>query len=111
MSQWAIDFVSGSISGTTGLVLVYPLEVVKTRMQINVKEYKNISSSFFKILREEKVFGLYKGLSATIINSLPISALIFSEYYRMFRILDKNVNNKSLSRGVKQYMAGMYSGL
>jgi solute carrier family 25 carnitine/acylcarnitine transporter 20/29 len=73
--QWWVDFIAGSVSGFFGLAVSYPLDIIKCRMQLEFKEYRNIKSAFFKILHEEKFTGLYKGFTAPCINVIPLNAL------------------------------------
>ena len=73
--QWGVDFLAGSISGFFGLVFSYPLDIIKCRMQLEFKEYSGIRNAFFKILKEEKFFGLYKGFMAPCFNIMPVNAL------------------------------------
>lgn len=73
--QWGVDFISGSISGFFGLAFCYPLDIVKCRMQLEYKEYSGIFSAIFKIAREEKFLGLYKGFMGPCINIMPVNAL------------------------------------
>jgi hypothetical protein len=75
--KWAIDFCSGSISGVFGVMLGYPLDIIKCRMQIKYNEYKNISTAAIKIIKEEKIWGLYKGCSVPLLNTFPINAVYF----------------------------------
>lgn len=54
-------------------VIVQPLDLVKTRMQISgvggaKKEYKNTFDALTKILKNEGVRGIYKGLGAALLR-------------------------------------------
>lgn len=54
-------------------VFVQPLDLVKTRMQIQgvggtKKEYKNTFDAFTKILQKEGVVGIYRGLGAGLLR-------------------------------------------
>jgi hypothetical protein len=73
--QWGVDFIAASVSGFFGLAVSYPLDIIKCRMQLEFREYRNIKSAFYKIFKEEKIFGLYKGFSAPCINIIPINAM------------------------------------
>lgn len=73
--RWGIDFVSGLISGLCGMFVGYPFDTIKCRMQTSRHEYKNFFTSFYKIFKEEGFFGLYKGISAPLINQFPINAM------------------------------------
>ena len=51
---------------------LYPLELIKTRMQVEESQggkYRNISSSLKAVLRGEVIRGLYQGLTPAIIGS------------------------------------------
>ncbi len=73
--QWGVDFVAGSISGFFGVAVSYPLDIIKCRMQLELAQYSNITDSCKKIVREERIIGLYKGFSAPLINMISINAL------------------------------------
>ena len=73
--EWGVDFLAGSLSVLVGLSIGYPLDIIKCRMQIDKTKYKTILISCVKIIREEKVIGLYKGFTAPVLNSFPINAL------------------------------------
>uniref|UniRef100_A0A0K0F666 Mitochondrial ornithine transporter 1 n=1 Tax=Strongyloides venezuelensis TaxID=75913 RepID=A0A0K0F666_STRVS len=69
---------SGSIAGVTLWCLVFPFDVIKSRMQVQGK------SSFFltlkDTLRQYGPAGLYKGLLPTIIRSFSASGCLFLTY-------------------------------
>ena len=73
--DWGVNFLAGSISGICGLFAGYPFDIIKCRMQISKNEYKNIFTACLKIVREEKVFGLFKGVTAPLLNQFPINAV------------------------------------
>jgi len=71
--QGYLKYVFGGLSGMGATVFVQPLDLVKTRMQIqgvggSQKEYKNTFDAFTKILRKEGVIGIYKGLGAGLLR-------------------------------------------
>jgi solute carrier family 25 aspartate/glutamate transporter 12/13 len=58
----------GSIAGAVGATAVYPIDLVKTRMQnqrstsfVGERLYKSSIDCFKKVVRFEGVFGLYRG--------------------------------------------------
>lgn len=109
MNQWLADFTAASIAGILGTVAGHPLDTVKCRLQVYKKEYKSTFYSLAKIIREEKFRGLFKGVIPPVLNQFPINAILFTEYYRAFRYLDKN--KKTMSQDAKYFIAGSYSGL
>ncbi len=74
MNTYTIDLISGSISGMIGLIAGHPFDTVKCRMQIS-PEYKRITTAFKKIIKEEKIKGLYKGILPPLFSQLPLHAL------------------------------------
>jgi len=65
----------------TGFIQVFatnPYEVVKIRMQIQTKSDEKKGP--LAIIRELKLKGLYKGLSATMLRDVPFNAIYFSSY-------------------------------
>uniref|UniRef100_A0A673IXA0 Calcium-binding mitochondrial carrier protein Aralar1-like n=1 Tax=Sinocyclocheilus rhinocerous TaxID=307959 RepID=A0A673IXA0_9TELE len=68
-AESAYRFTLGSIAGATGATAVYPIDLVKTRMQnqrstgsfVGELMYKNSFDCAKKVLRYEGVFGFYRG--------------------------------------------------
>ncbi|XP_028395324.1 calcium-binding mitochondrial carrier protein Aralar2-like isoform X2 [Dendronephthya gigantea] len=77
-------FVVGGIGGATGVTAVYPIDLVKTRMQnqraVSAEErlYKNSFDCFFKVLRNEGFRGLYRGIIPQLIGVSPEKAIKLS---------------------------------
>uniref|UniRef100_A0A2S2NFN4 Calcium-binding mitochondrial carrier protein Aralar1 n=1 Tax=Schizaphis graminum TaxID=13262 RepID=A0A2S2NFN4_SCHGA len=74
-------FTLGSISGAIGATAVYPIDLVKTRMQnqragsfIGELMYRNSFDCFKKVIRHEGIFGLYRGLLPQLIGVAPEKA-------------------------------------
>ena len=64
--------ISGTAAGFASTVALYPLEVVKTRMQVIENRqgaYGSLRSSLVTIFRMEGVRGLYRGLLPAVIAS------------------------------------------
>ncbi|GFP81738.1 mitochondrial substrate carrier family protein b [Phtheirospermum japonicum] len=82
-----IRLVGGGLAGLTAASVTYPLDLVRTRLtaQTNVIYYRGIWHALHTISKEEGVFGLYKGLGATLLRALmqgvgPNLAISFSVY-------------------------------
>jgi solute carrier family 25 carnitine/acylcarnitine transporter 20/29 len=73
--KWFIDFMSGSISGACGILIGHPLDTIKCRMQINHSDYSNTLSASYRIIKEEKLWGLFKGCLSPTIFAIPINAM------------------------------------
>ncbi|XP_062519430.1 electrogenic aspartate/glutamate antiporter SLC25A13, mitochondrial-like [Corticium candelabrum] len=73
----------GAIAGAVGATAVYPIDLVKTRLQNQRKRrvvvgelfYRNSFDCFWKVLRHEGVFGLYRGLGPQLIGVAPEKAI------------------------------------
>jgi len=75
-------FTLGSIAGATGATAVYPIDLVKTRMQnqrtgsyIGELMYRNSFDCFKKVLRHEGFTGLYRGLVPQLVGVAPEKAI------------------------------------
>lgn len=75
-------FTLGSVSGAIGATAVYPIDLVKTRMQnqrsgsyIGELMYRNSFDCFKKVIRHEGFFGLYRGLLPQFLGVAPEKAI------------------------------------
>ncbi|XP_076602429.1 electrogenic aspartate/glutamate antiporter SLC25A12, mitochondrial-like isoform X2 [Chaetodon auriga] len=82
-AESAYRFSLGSIAGATGATAVYPIDLVKTRMQnqrstgsfVGELMYKNSFDCAKKVLRYEGFFGFYRGLLPQLIGVAPEKAI------------------------------------
>ncbi|XP_072366341.1 electrogenic aspartate/glutamate antiporter SLC25A13, mitochondrial [Scyliorhinus torazame] len=83
LAESAYRFILGGIAGATGATSVYPIDLVKTRMQNQrstgsfVEEimYRNSLDCFNKVLRYEGIIGLYRGLLPQLMGVTPEKAI------------------------------------
>uniref|UniRef100_A0A3Q0QSS8 Solute carrier family 25 member 13 n=1 Tax=Amphilophus citrinellus TaxID=61819 RepID=A0A3Q0QSS8_AMPCI len=76
-------FTLGSVAGAVGATAVYPIDLVKTRMQnqrssgslVGELMYKNSLDCFKKVVRYEGFFGLYRGLVPQLLGVAPEKAI------------------------------------
>jgi solute carrier family 25 aspartate/glutamate transporter 12/13 len=77
----AYSFGLGAIGGAVGATAVYPIDLVKTRMQnqrsavVGELMYKNSIDCFRKVIRNEGVLGLYSGLAPQLVGVAPEKAI------------------------------------
>ena len=69
--------------------MTYPYIVVKSRMQLkqsndNTKRYAGVLDAFRKIVADEGVEGLYKGLQSKASQSVLTAAILFLAKERIF---------------------------
>lgn len=82
---------SGALAGLASKTLVYPLDLVKKRLQIRgfeearknfgkVVVYKGLFECLVNTVREEGYLGLFKGFTPSLIKAASVSALHFAFY-------------------------------
>ncbi|KAL1875272.1 hypothetical protein VTK73DRAFT_10228 [Phialemonium thermophilum] len=75
------NFALGSLAGAFGAFMVYPIDLVKTRMQNQrgaspgQRLYKNSVDCFRKVVRNEGVRGLYSGVLPQLVGVAPEKAI------------------------------------
>ena len=86
LDDTTITAISGALAGFLSGVMVCPLDVTKTRLQVqglNGAEnpyYKGILGTMNTIVKDEGVRGLYKGLVPILLGYFPTWTIYFSVY-------------------------------
>ncbi|XP_030556310.1 calcium-binding mitochondrial carrier protein Aralar1 isoform X2 [Drosophila novamexicana] len=82
MLEATYRFTLASFAGATGATVVYPIDLVKTRMQnqrtgsmIGEIAYRNSWDCFKKVIRHEGILGLYRGLLPQLMGVAPEKAI------------------------------------
>lgn len=97
-------FALGSIAGAAGATVVYPIDLVKTRMQnqrsgsyVGELMYRNSIDCVKKVVRYEGTAGLYRGLLPQLVGVCPEKAikLTMNDLVRD-KFINFNGNNKIL---------------
>ncbi|XP_062091489.1 calcium-dependent mitochondrial ATP-magnesium/phosphate carrier protein 2 [Humulus lupulus] len=82
----------GTISGALGATCVYPLQVVRTRMQAQqsttADAYKGMSDVFWRTFQHEGFRGFYKGLFPNLLKVVPAASITYMVYESMKKSLD-----------------------
>ncbi|KAL1918435.1 uncharacterized protein VTP21DRAFT_3095 [Calcarisporiella thermophila] len=93
------DIVSGALAGVISKVGVFPMDVIRKRLQVQgpsrnqyvIEDVPRYSKSMFvcarQVIRHEGFFALYKGLTPGIIKAAPASAITFWVYGGMKDLL------------------------
>lgn len=83
---------SGTISGALGATCVYPLQVIRTRMQAQRTNtnasYNGMSDVFRRTLQHEGFRGFYKGLFPNLLKVVPSASITYLVYETMKKSLD-----------------------
>jgi len=74
------NFLMGGLSKVVATFVTYPYIVVKSRLQMKQtdQQYVGATDALTKILQNEGFFGLYKGLSSKIVQSVLNSSFLFA---------------------------------
>nr|XP_043637344.1 calcium-dependent mitochondrial ATP-magnesium/phosphate carrier protein 2-like [Erigeron canadensis] len=82
----------GTVSGALGATCVYPLQVVRTRMQAHQAEgstaYKGMTDVFMRTYRNEGVRGFYKGIFPNLLKVIPAASITYMVYEATKKTLD-----------------------
>ena len=81
----------GSLAGICAKTAVYPLDLVKKRLQVQgfeaarlqfgqVRQYNGMTNCLAMIMREEGMFGWYKGLQASLLKAALSVGITFFSY-------------------------------
>ncbi|KFY84050.1 hypothetical protein V500_09675 [Pseudogymnoascus sp. VKM F-4518 (FW-2643)] len=78
------QFAAGAVAGVSEILVMYPLDVVKTRVQLQTgtatgaDAYNGMLDCFRKIIKHEGVGRLYRGIEAPILMEAPKRATKFA---------------------------------
>ncbi|XP_010249330.1 PREDICTED: calcium-binding mitochondrial carrier protein SCaMC-1-like [Nelumbo nucifera] len=81
----------GTISGALGATCVYPLQVIRTRMQAQryaTAAYKGMSDVFWRTFKHEGFRGFYKGIFPNLLKVVPSASITYLVYETMKKSLD-----------------------
>lgn len=82
----------GTISGALGATCVYPLQVVRTRMQAqrcnSDTAYKGMGDAFRRTFQHEGFRGFYKGIFPNMLKVVPSASITYLVYETMKKSLD-----------------------
>ncbi|KAF8534755.1 mitochondrial carrier domain-containing protein [Trichophaea hybrida] len=91
---FSVTFAGGAIAGISEILTMYPLDVVKTRVQlqdhtaVGNDRYNGMVDCFKKIIKHEGFSRLYRGISAPILMEAPKRATKFAandEWGKIYR--------------------------
>ncbi len=81
----------GTVSGALGATCVYPLQLIRTRLQAETmnspSRYKGMSDVFWRTLQHEGFSGFYKGLFPNLLKVAPAASITYLVYEKMKKVL------------------------
>lgn len=105
------QFAAGAVAGVSEILVMYPLDVVKTRVQLQTGKgggadaYTGMLDCFQKIIRNEGFSRLYRGITAPILMEAPKRATKFAandewgKFYRKAFGAEKMTQSLSILTG------------
>jgi hypothetical protein len=84
LPNWGCSMIAGGLSGCFTWALVYPVDVIKTRIQTADLNMRSKDRRVFRLgrqlVRENGWKYLYRGLGVTMVRAFPVNAIIFPVY-------------------------------
>ena len=99
------DLLAGFIAGGVSIFVGYPLDTIKTRMQLSKKKLST-SSTIQKVYRKEGIHGMYKGVMSPVIGRAPASGVTFA----VNDFCKKHMQNWNIGDVSKAMLSGIISG-
>ena len=99
------NFYAGSLGGTVSMILIYPLETVRSRLTLQTcnSHYTGLINALQSIPMRD----MFKGLHMSILGYAPFSALSFSTYFTYKKYLEEQTNwNKDIVKLIGGGAAG-----
>jgi solute carrier family 25 2-oxodicarboxylate transporter 21 len=105
---WQKQVIAGAFAGLCEILMMYPLDVVKTRFQLTRAQNPSLYSAFRGIIVNEGPSRLYRGIAAPILAEAPKRAVKFTaneQYKHLLTASDGTVSTLRAS------MAGTLAGM
>eukprot|EP00123_Amoebidium_parasiticum_P012327 comp21284_c0_seq1/m.29052 comp21284_c0_seq1/g.29052 ORF comp21284_c0_seq1/g.29052 comp21284_c0_seq1/m.29052 type:complete len:310 (-) comp21284_c0_seq1:657-1586(-) len=109
-------FVAGSVSGGVNALVSCPIELVKTRLQMQTQTGASRAlagpvDATLKILRGEGTRGLYRGFWATVIREVPSYGAYFWCFEFLCQSLQGNTRKRDELGSIELLLVGGLSGI
>jgi hypothetical protein len=91
-----MDFLPGISAATTGMIIGYPFDAIKIKMQTNM--YPNSLNCIKNVAQTEGIHSLYRGVMAPLISQ------------NLKRSIQYNVYEKILEKNKNPFISGFYVG-
>ncbi|XP_060716500.1 mitochondrial adenyl nucleotide antiporter SLC25A23 isoform X2 [Tachysurus vachellii] len=94
-------FVAGSLAGATAQTIIYPMEVLKTRLTLRMTgQYSGVIDCAWQILQKEGVWAFYKGYIPNLLGIIPYAGIDLAVYETLKNIWLQRQSSSSVDPGV-----------
>lgn len=107
-----VDFIAGTVAGIASLVVGFPFDTVKVRFQdpANAQRYSGSTlRALTQIVREEKLAGLFRGISSPLASIALMNGLVFASYHFLMKMQLSHPD--SVPTLLQVVLAGIGSGI
>ncbi|KAH8666784.1 mitochondrial carrier domain-containing protein [Xylariales sp. PMI_506] len=101
------QFAAGAVAGVSEILVMYPLDVVKTRVQLQTGKgtggadsYNGMLDCLRKIVRHEGPAALYRGITAPILMEAPKRATKFAANDEWGKVYRKAFGKENMTQGL-----------
>ncbi len=110
------QLIAGAIAGVSEISILYPLDVVKTRFQqqtaMSSLQYKGVVDCFKRIVSEEGVARLYRGMLSPVIVEAPKRAMKFASQQEFSKLASHYTNgDPNASKQLASVITGVCTGI
>lgn len=101
-----VHAISGVVGGATAITVFYPLNVVRTRLQVTEsKEMDSMVSLSLKMLKQEGVEAFFTGWRSQVVALAASNFVYFYQYNGLKAMVQKMTEKKDLSSGMNLVIA------
>ncbi|CAK83725.1 unnamed protein product (macronuclear) [Paramecium tetraurelia] len=90
-NQALVNFIGGAISKAISTILTYPYQLLRTKIHVKKNSSKSYFSAVEKILKNEGIQGLFKGLTPKLCQSVLNSAFLLMFYEKIYEIIKQGI--------------------
>ncbi|XP_043913109.1 calcium-binding mitochondrial carrier protein SCaMC-3 [Protopterus annectens] len=99
-------FIAGSLAGATAQTVIYPMEVLKTRMTLRkTGQYSNVADCAKKVFLKEGVQAFYKGYIPNLLGIIPYAGIDLAVYETLKNTWLQKYSTNSADPGVLVLLA------
>lgn len=94
-------FIAGSLAGATAQTIIYPMEVLKTRLTLRTTgQYSGVRDCARQILQKEGLWAFYKGYIPNLLGIIPYAGIDLAVYETLKNVWLQRHSSGSADPGV-----------